>query len=228
MRQVFLAVMSLLFLSVDGQSNLTAQFISYPQPNIKKGDYLTFSFKVKNIGISASTSCHTSIYLSSTTSFSNAILIGDISTEALNQNAETQTVTYTHPVPITMGNGNYYVMLYPDSKQEVQNNINNLVYLYTNTININSVGGKQNLPYPVILIHGLNGNDTTWYSFIRDVQSIYGYSYGGTMDFCLNQDGDLSSLNLSSLPMLAFNLSRTPLLCVPANSRSERVKYNYK
>ena len=53
------------------------------------------------------------------------------------------------------------------------------------------------LPYPIIFVHGLTGSDQSWSDLINFMEKNYGLTYGGRMDFCLNQDGDL---NTSKLP----------------------------
>ncbi len=57
---------------------------------------------------------------------------------------------------------------------------------------------SQNLysPYPIIFVHGLIGNDQSWNDLKSFMETNYGFTYGGRMDFCLNQDGDLYSSKL--------------------------------
>lgn len=53
-------------------------------------------------------------------------------------------------------------------------------------------------PYPIIFVHGLVGDETSW-SVIKDfLETNYGLTYGKRMDFCLNQDGDYSTSDLST------------------------------
>lgn len=54
----------------------------------------------------------------------------------------------------------------------------------------------SNLPYPVIFVHGLNSNDTTWNDVKTLFISNYGLKFGGRMDFCLNQDGNYATSKL--------------------------------
>ncbi|MFY9308026.1 MAG: alpha/beta fold hydrolase [Bacteroidia bacterium] len=46
------------------------------------------------------------------------------------------------------------------------------------------------LPYPIIFVHGLNSNSTTWDSTTNWMEAQYGLSFGGRFDFCLNYDAD--------------------------------------
>lgn len=50
----------------------------------------------------------------------------------------------------------------------------------------------QHIPYPVIFIHGLNGANTTWDEMKTQLE-VFGWRYGGNMDFNLNYDGDNST-----------------------------------
>lgn len=47
------------------------------------------------------------------------------------------------------------------------------------------------LVYPVIFIHGLNSNNETWDPFKTYLENNHDLLNGGTMNFCLNSDGDL-------------------------------------
>ncbi|MES2429311.1 MAG: CARDB domain-containing protein [Bacteroidota bacterium] len=179
------------------QPNIKAEFITESDPNIKLGEYLRFSFKIKNIGSTSTNKSHTSIYLSPTTSFNDAVLLNEISTEAIAANSETQKMDYVYPIPFSFDFGNYYIIIITDSRHEVIENVNNEYFYSTSSFTINDIGIRQNLPYPVLLIHGLTGSDKTWFPFLRDILINYGYSYGGNMDFCLNQDGDKT---VSTLP----------------------------
>lgn len=45
------------------------------------------------------------------------------------------------------------------------------------------------LPYPIIFIHGLNSNSSTWDDTTNFMDTNYSFTYGGRFDFCLNYDG---------------------------------------
>lgn len=57
-------------------------------------------------------------------------------------------------------------------------------------------GQELHTPYPIIFVHGLKSDDNTWNEMVYFL-SKEGLSFGGRMDFCLNQDGNL---NTSKLP----------------------------
>lgn len=56
----------------------------------------------------------------------------------------------------------------------------------------------QKLPYPIIFIHGLNSDDTTWNNIKNSLTNNYNLTYGGRINFCLNQDGLNSTSNLGA------------------------------
>lgn len=47
---------------------------------------------------------------------------------------------------------------------------------------------KIKLPYPIIFIHGLNSNSTTWSNFTKKLDDQFDFTYGGRLDYCLNFD----------------------------------------
>ncbi len=63
------------------------------------------------------------------------------------------------------------------------------------------------LPYPVIFIHGLNSNSSTWNNFTNYIDTTYNLTFGGRMDFCLNHDNDNSLANLSFTPSSASDIA---------------------
>ncbi len=63
----------------------------------------------------------------------------------------------------------------------------------------------QNLPYPVIFIHGLGGDgrsapglDGTWETVRTYFENTYGLTYGGRLDYNLNYDGNTSTSNITT------------------------------
>jgi pimeloyl-ACP methyl ester carboxylesterase len=73
----------------------------------------------------------------------------------------------------------------------------------------------QNLPYPIIFIHGLNSNDKTWDIMSDFLTNTYGLTSGGYIDVCLNYDGDNSKANTSIYPAsgadIAFYTNINPI-----------------
>ncbi|GAA4067304.1 alpha/beta fold hydrolase [Flavobacterium cheonanense] len=77
-------------------------------------------------------------------------------------------------------------------QKAVEVEINNQNLLERNSLTIN-----QKLPYPIIFIHGLNSNSAVWTDLGTQLINS-GLSFGGRIDFCLNDDGNnlLSNKNL--------------------------------
>jgi pimeloyl-ACP methyl ester carboxylesterase len=174
-----------------GQADLTLSAGSISSTSIKRGDYLNLTLRVSNTGNVSAVKSHMKIYVAPALSFTNAVLLSEISCEAIAAGQQTQDINYTCPLPYNINAGTNYVLVTVDSRNEVAESNESNDFRFTPTINVSTIyRGQQNLPYPVILVHGLNDRDTTWYSFLRDVQQG-GYSYGGNMDFCLNQDGNI-------------------------------------
>ena len=55
----------------------------------------------------------------------------------------------------------------------------------------------QNLPYPIIFIHGLNGASDSWNITTDWMDLHYNLNYAGRFDFCLNYDDNHSTANLT-------------------------------
>lgn len=69
------------------------------------------------------------------------------------------------------------------------------------------------LPYPIIFIHGLNSNSDTWNITTNWMDTQYGLTYGGRLDYCLNFDDDYYNSNKNYYPTAgADNAFFTPTL----------------
>jgi len=53
----------------------------------------------------------------------------------------------------------------------------------------------RHTPYPIIFVHGLTGNDQSWNVMVNFMKTNYGFTFGGRMDFCLNQDANTLTSN---------------------------------
>lgn len=78
----------------------------------------------------------------------------------------------------------------PKNSEQSNQKIDDFDNVTQNSIN-------QKLPYPVIFIHGLNSNSSVWIDLGTQLINS-GLSFGGRIDFCLNDDGNnlLSNKNL--------------------------------
>ena len=56
------------------------------------------------------------------------------------------------------------------------------------------------LPYPIIFIHGLNSSSETWNSSSNFIDSQYGFTFGGRLDYCLNANNNDSNTNTNFYP----------------------------
>lgn len=169
-----------------------------PNP-VHVGETINVKFSVQNIGASASTNSFTGIYISPTPNPAAGFLLSRVTLESLSPNASSNNIEYYFPIPYSLGiTSSFYVIvsLNDDGGATETNYSNNI----SNTnINIDSTPwAAQNIPYPVIFIHGLMGANTTWDDFINYVKNTYGWSYGGNMDFCLNYDTVLSNSDIAS------------------------------
>ncbi len=59
---------------------------------------------------------------------------------------------------------------------------------------------ETKLPYPIIFIHGLWANSSTWNTTTTWMENQYGFTYGGRLDYCLNYDGDNNTSNTDFYP----------------------------
>jgi pimeloyl-ACP methyl ester carboxylesterase len=158
-------------------------------------EQINLKIKVKNIGTSFASKSHTSIYISNTPTFDNAILLSTISCEALAPNQETSDIDFVYPIPANCKIGNNYILVKVDSKNEVLETNENNDFSFSQLISISSFNGQQNLPYPIIFVHGLNSEYKIWDSLVTKIQNFYGWSKGGNMNFCLNQDNNTATSN---------------------------------
>ncbi|MBL0267130.1 MAG: T9SS type A sorting domain-containing protein [Chitinophagaceae bacterium] len=166
--------------------------------NLHIGETDTIFFQVQNFGTLGASSSHIGIYISPTTFRSDAQLMGEISLEGLPAGSVSDVIKYVHPIPYTFSPGVAYIFIELNVLDEIpgedlSNNEN-----ISSPITLNLAWAEQNIPYPIIFIHGLNGSDETWINMIDSLNYFYGLSYGGRLDFCLNQDGDNFTSNLTS------------------------------
>lgn len=194
-------IVPFLFLSLKtyAQPDLTSTFSSTSPNNISVGENFTFTFNVLNNGNVASGQCYINIYISTSTNFSNATFISRLSLESIPSLSSNNNIQYTFPLPYnTIKNSTEWIFYDIDAYGQISesNEANNLFYSNSTLLVDMSIGGEQNLPYPMIFIHGLNSNSTTWNKLLIRFQEWYGWSYGGELDFCLNQDANTATANM--------------------------------
>lgn len=74
-------------------------------------------------------------------------------------------------------------------------NINNQRTLLKSPTNSAEQTQILKLPYPVLFIHGLGSNSSTWDSTTNFMDSAFQFTFGGRFDFCLNFDSDNYTTN---------------------------------
>ncbi|MCZ2222917.1 MAG: hypothetical protein LC122_04730, partial [Chitinophagales bacterium] len=105
------------------------------------------------------------------------------------------------PIPYSYTTGTYYVYIKADANGDISetNENNNRLKLSGNIqITQNWQLSRQNLPYPILFVHGWVGDGTSWYDFTEDLNFLYGWTDGGVLDYCLNYDNNLSTGKLST------------------------------
>jgi pimeloyl-ACP methyl ester carboxylesterase len=180
------------------QPDLICSNVSNTQTSLDWGQRISLSFRIKNIGSSTAGVSHAGISLIDTSTLTTTFL-ADVSTESLASDSESGNYYFILPLSYAVPTGSMKILVQANDRGEVSesNTSNNYTYSQNSITILNGYKADQNLPYPVILIHGLCGNDTTWYPYLRDLQGYFGYSYGGNLNFCLNEDNDV---NTSYLP----------------------------
>ena len=76
-----------------------------------------------------------------------------------------------------------------------------------NFLNTNkNIQALQNLPYPIIFIHGLNSNSKVWLDLGTQLVNK-GLSFGGRIDFSLNDDNNNSTSNKNIYPTAGADIA---------------------
>ena len=77
-----------------------------------------------------------------------------------------------------------------------------------NFLNTNkNIQELQNIPYPIIFIHGLNSNSKVWVDFGLRLVNGEGLTYGGRIDFSLNDDNNNSTSNKNLYPTTGADIA---------------------
>jgi pimeloyl-ACP methyl ester carboxylesterase len=179
--------------------NLVVPSGGFSPSSIAHGNLLTINATVQNIGVGNSTKSHLSFYLSTTTAIANGTCVGCVSVEPLAAGAISESKQISIPIPTALASGNYYVGWIVDPYNEVvESDESNGFYLPSTQLTITStLAFSRHIPYPIIFIHGLNSNDQTWSTFLSQLD-LFGWSFGGRMDYCLNYDGNLATSILAN------------------------------
>jgi pimeloyl-ACP methyl ester carboxylesterase len=204
MKKYFL-IFSIFLLSgklANAQADLTIiGGVSVVAPNpIHVGITLNVTFSVKNIGNGTAAKSNTGIYLSPTQYPEAGKLLSKISLESLATDSASNNIQFNYPIPYdAVGvDGTFFVIVkLNDGGGIVESSYSN------NSANTTVIANHipwaaQNLPYPIIFVHGYMSDNTTWNNLISDIKNTYGWSYGGNVDFCLNYDGNNATSDVAT------------------------------
>ena len=196
MKNLIILLLLLIPASVIAQPDLQVSRASVSSTQVQPGSLIRIEWQVRNSGTAPATGTHCRVYLSATSTISPAsFLLAEPAVDSIAAGSESAPIRIIQPLPNTLTPGSYYLILLPDARNEIpEPNENNLfVVAQALTVEI-PVRSELHGAYPVLLIHGLNSNDTVWYRLLQDLQAG-GMSYGGNLDFCLNQDGNTTTSN---------------------------------
>lgn len=126
------------------------------------------------------------------------ISLGYVSVETLAPGQISNTIQYKLPLPYTIASGTWYVYIVADNFNNIlESNENNNWGLFQGSISVTKhwyFHTRQNLPHPILFVHGWVGDNTAWGSFKDSVLNRqYGWSDGGVLDYCLNYDNDVTT-----------------------------------
>jgi PKD repeat protein/pimeloyl-ACP methyl ester carboxylesterase len=192
----------LLFLSVMltssvifAQADLVVTAGSFEPQQAEKGDILTVRATVVNVGNVAAAANYLFISYSQDLTIEPTELVSRVSIRALAPGEE-QEIEFFYPTSTALFAGDYFVALEVDPFDDVPESDNANLFCVSDgqtctrlTIN-NFVAPTQRYNYPIIFVHGLNGNSKTWDEFAFEARSNFGWIFGGRLDYCLNPDND--------------------------------------
>ena len=190
---------SVCLMAAGQNADLVITNINFPAGTFNKGDRMPFSFTVKNNGTGTAGKTHTALYLSSSFSYTGAITLTTVSCKALVPGEESPEIKCAVILPYTVTAGSKYLLLKADANAEVAESNEANDFHSVGTISIGSgTAIAQNLPYPIIFVHGFTSSNTTWDGMKSALQNNYGFSYGGNLNFCLNQDNNTATSNAAT------------------------------
>ena len=84
-----------------------------------------------------------------------------------------------------------------------------------NNYRTESNNATNQLPYPIIFIHGLSSNHSTWNSTTDWLDNEYNLIFGGRLDYCLDFDSDLTTANGNFYPEEGADIARFEYNLIP-------------
>ena len=178
------------------QADLVVVQSSFTKNNIDRGDYFNATISVKNIGNVTAPTSYAKIFF--TTDVNNTDIgkqiLSRVSIKSLQPN-ETAVINFIYAVPLITPNTYYPIISLDDNKEIAESNEQNLYCIggCNPLVVTNGYVPDRNIPCPIIFVHGLTGDDKTWYDFSKWILLDRSYTYGGAFDFCLNPDRNQST-----------------------------------
>ncbi len=77
-----------------------------------------------------------------------------------------------------------------------------------NINNRNGLAGDIKIPYPIIFIHGLDSDAQVWYPTTDFMDANFNFTFGGRLDFNLNNDNDNSTSNKLFYPLNGADIAQ--------------------
>lgn len=180
------------------QADLVVRQRSFEPQQIDKGDVITVRASVTNVGNATAAANYLFISLSQDLIFEPTELVSRVSVRALAPDEE-QEIEFFYPISTALFAGDYFIALEVDPFDDVPESNNANLFCVSDgqtctrlTIN-NFNASAQRYNYPIIFVHGLNGNSKTWDEFTFDARRNYGWINGGRLDYCLNPDNNQST-----------------------------------
>lgn len=161
-------------------------------------DLFDIRFQIRNIGSFTTPNSYIGIRISQYNNYNTSQMtsLGYVSVEKLSPSQISNVTEYKLPLPYTIATGTYYVYIVADNSNIIsETNETNNIGLISGTISITKSHWqytRQNIPHPILFIHGWVGDNLTWLNFADSVlNKQYGWSNGGVLDFCLNYDNNI-------------------------------------
>ncbi len=193
MPKLFTAIVFLIFLKINSifaAANLIVTVGTISRQNITLDESVTFRATIKNTGDVTAGPSLTYLEIATQRNFSDGLVVVRTPIRALKPN---EAIDIEFVAPITNGvtvAGNYFVAVEVDVENQVPESDENNTYII-GSLNVATIRYKsRKTPCPIIFIHGLVGDASTWNPLTDNLDKVYGYTYGGYMNFCLNYDGD--------------------------------------
>lgn len=176
-----------------GQADLALSAAAFQSDQVDRGELFLVQAQVTNFGNQTAPANYLFIYFSQDLTVTDEEIIGRVSIRELAP-GESQDIDFLCPIPSTLVPGDYYIAYEIDPFDDVVESDENNLFCASDdtsclTFNIGStIISTQKTTYPIIFVHGLTGQSTTWFDFTTEAKQYYGWSYGGRLDYCLNPD----------------------------------------